>query len=87
MSIQEQIERYIVATHAPDLADEVIPRDYDLVANGVIDSLALLELVEWVQGTWSIDIADVQLSPADFRTIEAVEHFILTHSADALVTD
>ncbi|MBT2504140.1 hypothetical protein [Curtobacterium sp. ISL-83] len=87
MSIQDQVERYIVTHHAPDLANESIPRDYDLIGNGVIDSLALLELVEWVQNTWSINITDVQLSPDDFRTVEAIEHFVLTHSADALVTD
>lgn len=85
MTVKEQIREYIITNHAPDLAGEEIPGDYDLLANGVIDSLALLELVEWVQEKWDINVADVELAPADFQSIDAIEQFIQNLSAGATV--
>lgn len=77
----QKITEYIVRFHAPDLAGEGIPTDYDLITNGVIDSLAMLEVVEWVQESWAISILDTEISPADFRTIGAIADFIARAAA------
>ncbi|GLJ78711.1 hypothetical protein [Microbacterium imperiale] len=79
----QEITRYIVGFHAPDLAGEGIPTDYDLITNGVIDSLAMLEVVEWVQQRWAISILDSEISQADFRTIGAIADFIARAGAPA----
>lgn len=76
--IRHTVQEYIITAHAPDLRGERIPDDYDVIRNGVVDSLALIELVEWVQATWSIPILDSQISPDSFRTIAAITEFIAT---------
>lgn len=80
MSLNQQIADYIVTRHAPDLRGEPIPGGYDLVANGVVDSLALLELVEWVQHTWSIPVLDTAITASDFSSIDAITKFVRTHA-------
>ena len=78
-SIREQVTNYIVTHHAPDLAHEQIPDDYDLIATGVVDSLALLELVEWLQSHFDISILDVDITPRDFQSVGAITRFVSSH--------
>lgn len=75
-SVRKQVTHYIVAHHAPDLANEEIPDDYDLVDTGVVDSLALLELIEWLQSRFGISVLDVDISPRDFRSIGSITRFV-----------
>lgn len=82
--LRDRIQERIVTAHAPDLAGEDIPRDYDLLANGVVDSLSLLALVEWIQSSFDVPVTDVEISPADFRTIDAIADFIGTNTGPRL---
>lgn len=75
-SVREQVRNYIVTYHAPDLAHDEIPDDYDLVGTGVVDSLALLELIEWLQSHFGISILDVDITPQDFKSIGAITRFV-----------
>ncbi|MCP3012226.1 phosphopantetheine-binding protein [Nocardiopsis dassonvillei] len=81
IDIRDRIQDRIVTAHAPDLAGEGIPGDYDLLANGVVDSLSLLELVEWIQSSFGIPVTDIEISPSDFRTIDAIADFVGSHTS------
>lgn len=83
--IRDRVRRHIVAVHAPDLAGEPIPDDYDLLANGVVDSLGLFELLEWLGAEFSIRFSDIDVTPADLTTIDSVAGFVATHRADPSV--
>ena len=61
-TIRDRVQDHIVAVHAPDLAGETIPDDYDLVETGVVDSLALLELVEWIQEAFGVSAIDTEVT-------------------------
>ena len=76
--IRERVTEYIVTNHAPDLHGESIPDDYDLVATGVVDSLALLELIEWIQSEFGIAVLDIDISPEDFASVGAISRFVAT---------
>ncbi|WP_285729272.1 acyl carrier protein [Nocardiopsis sp. ATB16-24] len=76
MTTQERVRGHIVSVHAPELAEEEIPGDYDLLINGVIDSLALLELVEWIQKEFGVSAMDTEISPTDLSTIDSISKFI-----------
>ncbi|MEC3891716.1 MULTISPECIES: acyl carrier protein [Nocardiopsis] len=82
--IRDRIRERIVTVHAPDLAGENIPRDYDLLTSGVIDSLSLLALVEWIQSSFDVPVTDVEISPSNFRTIDAIADFIETNTGQRI---
>jgi acyl carrier protein len=44
--------------------------DYDLVANGVIDSLGVIQLVGWLNDAFGISVEDVDMT--DFESINAI---------------
>jgi acyl carrier protein len=76
MAEVQDIKRFIVAEFAPDVAVDELDADYDLLENGVVDSLRLLQLIEWVGERYDLPVADLDLSPDSFRSVHAIQDFI-----------
>ena len=53
-----------------------IGRGDDLIESGIIDSLGILKLLEFLESKFSIHIADEELIPENFHSIESIESFI-----------
>ncbi|MFF7653263.1 acyl carrier protein [Streptomyces sp. NPDC007983] len=70
------IREFIVTTYAPDVSAEELDPSYDLLDNGLVDSLGLLQLISWVGDRYDIDIDDVEIAPDDFRSVNAISAFI-----------
>jgi acyl carrier protein len=83
MADLHDIPRFIVTEFAPDVpADELDP-DFDLLDNGVVDSLALLVLIEWVGEHYDLPVGDLDLTPDSFRSVHAIQQFVTTARAGA----
>ncbi|MFD9702557.1 acyl carrier protein [Lentzea sp. NPDC059081] len=76
MSIENEVKRFIVTTFAPDITPGQLPSDYDLLDNGVVDSLGLLRLIAWVGEQYGIPVEERDVSPAQFSSVEAITAFI-----------
>ncbi|MEV0127763.1 phosphopantetheine-binding protein [Dactylosporangium sp. NPDC050688] len=76
MSQQGEISQYLITQYLPGTPAEELPADYDLLDNGVIDSLSLLQLVGWVSERYAIALDQIDLNPEDFRSVAAVDRFI-----------
>jgi len=70
------IKQYIVREFLPDVAAEELADDYDLIASGVVDSLSLLRLIDWLETEFEIPIDDIEISEKDFVTVAAICEFI-----------
>ena len=53
-----------------------IGRGDDLIESGIIDSLGILKLLAFLEAKFSIHIADEELIPENFQSIESIESFI-----------
>ena len=53
-----------------------IAEDDDLLAGGIIDSLGVTQLLAFLEERFGIRVADDELTPANFRTLAAIEAFI-----------
>jgi acyl carrier protein len=53
--------------------------DQDLVG-GILDSLALLQFVEFVETEFGFEVTDADMVPANFQSLSAVEHYISSRS-------
>jgi acyl carrier protein len=76
VTIENEVKRFIVTTFAPDITPEQLPSDFDLLDNGVVDSLGLLRLIAWVGERYGIPVEERDVSPAQFSSVEAIEAFI-----------
>ena len=77
------ITRYIVDEFVPDISTAELAADYDLFAGGVIDSLALLKVIDWLGERFRLSLDDVELTPDNFRTVRDINTFIGAASAQS----
>ncbi|HET8641039.1 MAG TPA: acyl carrier protein [Pseudonocardiaceae bacterium] len=70
------IKSFIVTEFVPDATAEQLDNDYDLLDTGVVDSLGLLRLIEWVSEQFALPIDDLDLSPENFRSVNAIREFV-----------
>ena len=71
-----EIARFIVAEFAPDVRVEELDPNFDLLDNGVVDSLGLLRLIAWIGDRYRLPVADMDLTPDDFRSVNAIQRFV-----------
>ncbi len=78
MSTTTTIHDHIVEKFAPDVSE--IPADYDLIAGAVVDSLGLVRLLAWISERFQINVEDIDLDPASFRTLADMSAFVDQHA-------
>lgn len=74
MSAGDDIEKFIVETIAPEAGADLgsIGHDEDLLAQEIIDSHGIVELVGFLEERFSVSIADDDLLPENFQTVNSV---------------
>ena len=74
--VSEQIRAFI-REHFP-LARQNPPADDDsLLDSGIVDSLGILEIVNFLMSAFGVEISDDDLQPENFDSIESLRRFIL----------
>jgi acyl carrier protein len=74
MDIGSEVEGFI--TDKITLDGEKIARDEDLLANDTLDSLAIVELVSFLEARFGIQVSDDDLVPENFKTIDEIVAFV-----------
>jgi acyl carrier protein len=80
--VHEQIKKFIW-THFPSARNRNIRNDDRLLENGVLDSLGVLDLVNYLEEEFKITVVDEDLVPEHFQTIEHLAVFVREKSASA----
>ena len=76
-AIREKIRAFILASiHVPDLAD-----DDDLFESGIVNSLFAVQLMTFIEKTFSIEVGMDDLEIANFKSIEASAGFVVRKQA------
>jgi acyl carrier protein len=73
--IQEQIKNYIVTQFAFDHST-LEPAD-DLLNQGIVDSIGILQLVTYIEETFHIQINDDEITPENFRSLSTLTNFVM----------
>jgi acyl carrier protein len=76
MSNADAIKKFVIDEFLPDVSAADLAVDYDLLADGVIDSLGLLKLIAWVEDHFELSVHDTDLDPNNFRSVQAIDTFI-----------
>ena len=76
MNIEEQILGYLYETNAVAAANRPLPQDQSLYDLGILDSLGLLELVEFIEKTWLIRVEDDEINRSNLGGINKMANFI-----------
>jgi len=75
MSTQDKIERFIVDEISAGSRTD-IDLDEPLIASGILDSLALLRLITFIEQEFGLAIGDGDVGPENFDTVRRIAAFL-----------
>lgn len=76
---EERIKEFILK-HFPLARKNGLKRGEKWLETGLIDSLGILDLVQFLEQEFSLVISDDELQPENFESLEAVADFTLRKS-------
>lgn len=82
-SVEEIVDEFIVANFLFGDTDKRLSNDDSFLEQGVIDSTGILELVSFLETTYSIKIAEHELVPENLDSIGKVAKFVSRKTAVA----
>ncbi len=74
-NVQDQIKNYIVTQFAYD--QNALQPDDDLLNQGIVDSIGILQLVTYLEETFSIQIKDEEITPENFRSLSTLNNLVM----------
>lgn len=73
--IKEDIKNYILEASLSDVKDV---KDTDLIfENGLLDSMGLLFLIEFLNENFGVNVSDEELNPKNFESINNIVSFVV----------
>lgn len=76
MDISQEIERFITGDLARGKSGNGLQADASLIERGVIDSMAILQLVAFIEDRYSVKVEDSEITVDNFETIQAMSEMI-----------
>lgn len=73
--VSERIGKFILE-HFPTARKRGIRKDEQLIESGVIDSLGVLDIVEYMEQEFKISVTDEELVPENFRSVDQLAVFV-----------
>jgi acyl carrier protein len=83
VTVTTELQTFILDELTPGRGIAAIAPDDDLLARGIIDSLGVMALVEFMEGRYGFRVAPEDLQPANFRDVRSIEAFIARRRAEA----
>ncbi len=76
MSDAGDVEQFIIEEVGAGLGIESLDHDLNLLASDVLDSLGIMELVSFLEEQYGISVADRDLTPENFQTVDSIVAFV-----------
>jgi acyl carrier protein len=73
--VADSIRRFLVE-HFPAARAHPLREDDHLLANGILDSLGILDVVAYVEREFGITVADEDLVPEHFESLRRLASFV-----------
>ena len=75
-NVSHTLERFIVDELMMGDQNTRIDPDASLINSGVVDSLALLRLIAFVEEQFGVTVEDDEVMPENFETLSIIESFV-----------
>lgn len=76
MNIRAEIEHFVLNNLLIGNNKTKIDPDESLIADGIIDSLALLQLIAFIEEQFAITVEDDEVVPENFQTINMMSSLV-----------
>lgn len=76
LETKKLIRKFIGQKLAKKNGQTVVKDEEDIISAGIIDSLGIMQLVEYIEETFSIVIKDEDIIPENFESVDSITSFI-----------
>ena len=76
MSVMAELQDFILEEITPGRAIAAIGPDEDLLARGIVDSLGVTQLIEFLRERYGVAVGPEDLVPGNFHNVRAIEALI-----------
>jgi acyl carrier protein len=76
MNVENAVERFIVDEILLGDSQTRIEPSQSLIGSGVLDSLALLRLIAFIEEQFGVTVNDDEVIPDNFETINEIKSFV-----------
>ena len=74
--MQEKIRKFIVESFLAGVDDPEFKNEDSFLETRIIDSIGVLELVQFIEETWGIRVEDADLTPENFDSVELAASYV-----------
>lgn len=76
MNLEEELWQHICKAYLNEEDAKTMDRNCDLIAEGIIDSLALMGLISHIEKTYQIKVGDDEVVKENFSSLPRLVHFV-----------
>jgi acyl carrier protein len=69
---KEHLINFVRTIQRPDYPHNQIDEHSSMIESGLIDSLALLEIIAYLEQTYAIDFRDSGIDPGELRSVSSI---------------
>lgn len=77
-NIEQAIKNYIAQEFMYDMPETALDSDLSLIQNGIIDSLGIFTLIDFIEGQFGVKIEPQDVILENFETINAIKSLVLS---------
>jgi acyl carrier protein len=81
MSLKQELREHIIKQYLKGQIPEGFDDDYNLIDDGILDSLAIINLVDYLEKQYQIEFGDNDIVPEHFSSVNALAEFVLQKRA------
>jgi len=74
--VLRQAREYVTENFLYMRKNKALADDESLLHSGVISSLGMMELVEWVEGTFGVTVDPAEITEQNFDTLRSIARFV-----------
>ncbi len=78
MNLTQELHTYIITQYLNNQAPQEFDEDYNLIDAGIMDSLAIINTVTYLEKQYGIEFGDSDIVPEYFISINALAAFVLS---------
>jgi acyl carrier protein len=78
MNLQQLLREHIFNQYIKDKATEGFNDDYNLIDEGILDSLAIMNLIAWLEKQYAIEFDEGDIVLENFNSVNALVNFVQT---------
>ncbi|MEL6816269.1 MAG: acyl carrier protein [Cyanobacteria bacterium J06560_2] len=78
MDTQERLKEFIGQTLLNGRMQ--VEADDDLLGEEIIDSMGIMQLIDFIEETFDVDVAQADITIVNFRTVKAIDAYLAQRS-------